>query len=60
MQQFHDSRSLTSMYMIFTWVGANNGYILAQDEKFGALETQTITIIDFWVNYKILVYHEMR
>ena len=41
--------------MIFTWVGANKGYILAQDEKDGSLETQTIKTIGFCVNYKILV-----
>ena len=39
--------------MIFTCVGANKGYILAQDEKGGLLETQTIKTIDFCVSYKI-------
>ena len=41
--------------MIFTWVGANKGCILAQDEKGGSLETQAIKTIDFCVNYKIFV-----
>ena len=45
--------------MTFTWVGANKGYILAQDEKGGSLETQTIKTIDFASTTKYLFYHEM-
>ena len=41
--------------MIFTWVGANKGNILAKDEKGGSLETQTIKTTDFCVSYKIFV-----
>ena len=45
--------------MIFTWVGANKGYILAQGEKGGSLETQTIKTIDFASTTKYLFYQEM-
>ena len=45
--------------MIFAWVATNKGYNLAQDEKGGSLETQTIKTIDFVSTTKYLFYHEM-
>ena len=45
--------------MIFTWVGANNGYILAQDKKGGSLETQTMKATDLSSTTIYLFHHEM-